>query len=171
MQLSMAKILKSTILKMNKDIDVNKRAEQAVAYFKQGYNCAQSVYMAYADLFDLDVNLAAKIIAPLGGGMGRLREVCGAVSGMFLVAGLKHPADNPTDHEAKTRNYAAVQRLAEKFKQENGSIVCRELLGLAVRKEDPTPEPRTDAYYKRRPCAEYVRIAATLAGEELNENA
>ena len=112
MQLSMAKILKSTILKMNKDIDVNKRAEQAVAYFKQGYNCAQSVYMAYADLFDLDVNLAAKIIAPLGGGMGRLREVCGAVSGMFLVAGLKHPADNPTDHEAKTRNYAAVQRLA-----------------------------------------------------------
>lgn len=171
MQLSMAKILKSTILKMNKDIDVNKRAEQAVAYFKQGYNCAQSVYMAYADLFDLDVNLAAKIIAPLGGGMGRLREVCGAVSGMFLVAGLKHPADNPTDHEAKTRNYAAVQRLAEKFRQKNGSIVCRELLGLAVRKEDPTPEPRTDAYYKRRPCAEYVRIAATLAGEELNENA
>ncbi len=167
MQLSMAKILKSTILKMNKDIDVNKRAEQAVAYFKQGYNCAQSVYMAYADLFDLDVNLAAKIIAPLGGGMGRLREVCGAVSGMFLVAGLKHPADNPTDHEAKTRNYAAVQRLAEKFKQENGSIVCRDLLGLNVKKEDPTPEPRTEAYYKKRPCAEYVRIAATLAGEEL----
>lgn len=167
MQLSMAKILKSTILKMNKDIDVNKRAEQAVAYFKQGYNCAQSVYMAYADLFDLDVNLAAKIIAPLGGGMGRLREVCGAVSGMFLVAGLKHPADNPTDHEAKTRNYAAVQRLAEKFKQENGSIVCRDLLGLNVKKEDPTPEPRTEAYYKKRPCAEYVRIAATIVGEEI----
>lgn len=150
--------------------EIEKRSEQAVAYFKQGYNCAQSVYMAYADVFGMDKDLAARIIAPLGGGMGRLREVCGAVSGMFLVAGLKHPADNPADHEAKTRNYAAVQRLAEKFRQQNGSIVCRELLGLAVRKEDPTPEPRTDAYYKRRPCAEYVRIAATLAGEELNEN-
>ncbi len=167
MQHSMAKILKSTTLKMNKEIDVNKRAEQAVAYFKQGYNCAQSVYMAYADLFDLDVNLAAKIIAPLGGGMGRLREVCGAVSGMFLVAGLKHPADNPNDQEAKKQNYAAVQRLAEKFKQENGSIVCRDLLGLNVKKEDPTPEPRTEAYYKKRPCAEYVRIAATIVGEEI----
>lgn len=151
--------------------EIEKRSEQAVAYFKQGYNCAQSVYMAYADVFGMDKDLAARIIAPLGGGMGRLREVCGAVSGMFLVAGLKHPADNPADHEAKTRNYAAVQRLAENFRQKNGSIVCRELLGLAVRKEDPTPEPRTDAYYKRRPCAEYVRIAATLAGEELNENA
>lgn len=150
--------------------EIEQRSEQAVAYFKQGYNCAQSVYMAYADVFGMDKDLAARIIAPLGGGMGRLREVCGAVSGMFLVAGLKHPADNPADHDAKTRNYAAVQRLAEKFRQQNGSIVCRELLGLAVRKDDPTPEPRTDAYYKRRPCAEYVRIAATLAGEELNEN-
>lgn len=150
--------------------EIEQRSEQAVAYFKQGYNCAQSVYMAYADVFGMDKDLAARIIAPLGGGMGRLREVCGAVSGMFLVAGLKYPADNPTDHDAKTRNYAAVQRLAEKFRQQNGSIVCRELLGLAVRKDDPTPEPRTDAYYKRRPCTEYVRIAATLAGEELNEN-
>ncbi|MGM9818581.1 MAG: C-GCAxxG-C-C family protein [Paludibacteraceae bacterium] len=150
--------------------EIEQRSEQAVAYFKQGYNCAQSVYMAYADVFGMDKDLAARIIAPLGGGMGRLREVCGAVSGMFLVAGLKYPADNPADHDAKTRNYAAVQRLAEKFRQQNGSIVCRELLGLAVRKDDPTPEPRTDAYYKRRPCAEYVRIAATLAGEELNEN-
>ena len=92
--------------------EIEKRSEQAVAYFKQGYNCAQSVYMAYADVFGMDKDLAARIIAPLGGGMGRLREVCGAVSGMFLVAGLKHPADNPADHEAKTRNYAAVQRLA-----------------------------------------------------------
>ena len=150
--------------------EIEQRSEQAVAYFKQGYNCAQSVYMAYADVFGMDKDLAARIIAPLGGGMGRLREVCGAVSGMFLVAGLKSPADNRADHDAKTRNYAAVQRLAEKFRQQNGSIVCRELLGLAVRKDDPTPEPRTDAYYKRRPCAEYVRIAATLAGEELNEN-
>ena len=150
--------------------EIEKRSEQAVAYFKQGYNCAQSVYMPYADVFGMDKDLAARIIAPLGGGMGRLREVCGAVSGMFLVAGLKYPADNPADHDAKTSNYAAVQRLAETFRQQNGSIVCRELLGLAVRKDDPTPEPRTDAYYKRRPCAEYVRIAATLAGEELNEN-
>ncbi len=153
-----------------KHLNVEERAAQAVDYFKQGFNCAQSVYMAYADIYGLDKDLAAKIIAPLGGGMGRLREVCGAVSGMFLVAGLHVPANNPADPTAKARNYAAVQHLAEKFTQENGSIICRELLGLNVKKECPTPEARTEAYYKKRPCVELVRMAATIVGDAINND-
>ena len=100
--------------------------------------------------------------------MGRLREVCGAVSGMTMVAGLLYPNFDPSDAQSKKDNYAAVQELAEKFRAENGAIVCRELLGLAVQKEDPTPSPRTESYYKRRPCAEYVAIAARIIGEKIN---
>ena len=96
--------------------------------------------------------------------MGRLREVCGAVSGMFLVAGLHLPANDPKNRDMKIRNYAAVQYLANEFAQQNGSIVCRELLGLDVKKEAPIPEERTSSYYKKRPCAEYVRMAATIVG-------
>lgn len=152
-----------------KQIDVEKRSEKAVDYFKEGYNCAQSVYMAYADMFDLDVDLAAKIIAPLGGGMGRLREVCGAVSGMFMVAGLHIPANNPKNRDIKAKNYAAVQYLANEFTEQNGSIVCRDLLGLTVKKEAPIPEERTETYYKKRPCVEYVRMAATIVGKAIQE--
>lgn len=148
-------------------IDVEKRAAQAENYFRSGYNCAQSVYMAYADLFDMDVDLAAKISAPLGGGMGRLREVCGACSGMFLLAGLAIPANNPADKEAKAENYRMVQALAADFKSQNGSIICRELLGLDHRHDAPTPETRTETYYKKRPCAELVHLAAEIVGKKL----
>lgn len=144
------------------------RAEQAKAYFTDGYNCAQSVYMAYADLFGIDAKQAAIIAAPLGGGMGRLREVCGACSASFLVAGLAIPCDNPNDTNAKRDCYAMVQRLAERFREENGSIICRELLGLSEKKESPTPSPRTAAYYKKRPCAELVYISALNIGKELS---
>ena len=150
-----------------KNIDIEERARQAVNYFKNGYNCTQSVLLAYADLFEMDLQSAARITAPFGGGMGRLREVCGTVSGMFMIVGLAIPADNPTDMESKTRNYALVQRLAERFRKENGSIICRELLGLNVRQENPQPEARTENYYKKRPCIELVHFAATLIGEEL----
>lgn len=144
------------------------RAEQAKAYFTEGYNCTQSVYMAYADLFGMDVKQAAIIAAPLGGGMGRLREVCGACSASFLVAGLVIPCDNPSDTNAKRDCYAMVQRLAERFREENGSIICRELLGLCKKKESPTPSPRTDEYYKKRPCAELVYNSALNIGKELS---
>ena len=150
-----------------KDIDIEERANQAVGYFKSGYNCAQSVLMAYADLFEMDLQTATHIAAPFGAGMGRLREICGTVSGMFMIVGLAVPTDNPNDMESKTRNYAFVQRLAERFREENGSIICRELLGLNVRQENPRPEPRTENYYRKRPCIELVRFAATLIGEEL----
>ena len=97
-----------------------------------------------------------------------MREVCGAVSGMTMVAGFIAPNSHPNDNENKKNCYATVQALAEEFRAENGSIVCRELLGLAQQKDDPTPSPRTGEYYKRRPCAEYVAIAARIVGEKIN---
>lgn len=150
-------------------IDIEARAERARQLFHEGYNCAQSVVLAYSDLFGLDNSLAASISAPLGGGMGRLREVCGAVSGMFMVAGLYYKNDVPSDMEKRKTVYAAVQNLAEKSKALNGSIICRELLGLDHKSDVPTPEARTEAYYKRRPCADYVASATRLIGEKLNE--
>lgn len=144
------------------------RAEQAREYFTSGYNCAQSVFLAYQDITGIDEVLAATISAPFGGGMGRLREVCGAVSGMTMVAGFIAPNSQPNDNENKKNCYATVQALAEEFRAENGSIICRELLGLAQQKDDPTPSPRTGEYYKRRPCAEYVAIAARILGEKIN---
>ncbi|HIX26091.1 MAG TPA: C-GCAxxG-C-C family protein [Candidatus Barnesiella excrementigallinarum] len=150
-------------------IDIEQRAEKARALFHEGYNCAQSVVLAYSDLFDLDPSLAASISAPLGGGMGRLREVCGAVSGMFMVAGLYYKNDVPSDMGKRKLVYATVQELAQKSTALNGSIICRELLGLDHKSDAPTPEARTEAYYKRRPCADYVASAARLIGEKLNE--
>lgn len=150
-----------------KEIDIEQRAAQAEANFRAGYNCAQSVYMAYADLFELDSTLAATISAPFGGGMGRLREVCGACSGMFLVAGLAVPVATPKDREAKAANYKLVQELAAEFKAENGSYICRELLGLTCHTDSPIPEARTETYYKTRPCAQLVRIAAEIVGRKL----
>ena len=144
------------------------RAARAKEYFNKGYNCAQSVALAYADITLLDETMVAKITASFGGGMGRLREVCGAVSGMTMVAGFLYPNFDPTDSQSKKDNYAAVQELAEKFRAENGSIVCRELLGLTQKKDEPIPSPRTEEYYHRRPCAEYVAIAARIVGEKIN---
>ena len=149
-------------------VNPQERAEQAREYFTSGYNCAQSVFLAYQDITGIDEVLAATISAPFGGGMGRLREVCGAVSGMTMVAGFIAPNSQPNDNENKKNCYATVQALAEEFRAENGSIVCRELLGLALQKDDPTPSPRTGEYYKRRPCAEYVAIAARIVGEKIN---
>lgn len=150
-------------------LDVEARAEQAVNNFKSGYNCAQAVYMAYADLFGMEPKTAAIIAAPMGAGIGRMREVCGTVSGAALIAGLAIPCDNPSDMAAKTRCYALVQLVADRFREANGSIICRELLGIAPVKESPVPSPRTEAYYKKRPCVELVRMSATFIGEELKK--
>ena len=124
--------------------------------------------MTYRDVAAMSEEAAATVAAPFGGGMGRLREVCGAVSGMTMVAGFLAPNSQPNDNDNKKKLYAMVQALAEEFRLENGSIVCRELLGLAQQKDDPTPSPRTGEYYKRRPCADYVEIAARIVGEKIN---
>ena len=149
-------------------VNIEQRSRRARELFLGGYNCAQAVFIAYCDVAAMSEEMAATVAAPFGGGMGRLREVCGAVSGMTMVAGFLSPNPLPNDNENKKQCYATVQSLAEAFRQENGSIVCRELLGLAQQKDDPTPSPRTGEYYKRRPCAEYVAIAARIVGEKIN---
>ena len=149
-------------------VNVEERSARAKELFMSGYNCAQSVFLAFRDLTTLDEQTAAIVASSFGGGMGRLREVCGAVSGMSLVVGFLYPNFDTTNALSKKENYAAVQELAERFRQENGFIVCRDLLGLAQQKDDPTPSPRTESYYKRRPCAEYVAIAARIVAEKIN---
>ena len=142
--------------------------EKAVELFTEGYNCAQAVLLAFSDMTGLDQSFAAKMISSFGGGMGRLREVCGAVSGMAAVAGILYGNDSPTDDEAKKNHYALVQQLAEAFRQETGSIICRELLDNPA--SDPTPSPRTAQFYADRPCARFVYLAAAVLDDYIAEN-
>ncbi len=149
-------------------IDIEERASRAREAFEQGYNCSQAVVVAYADVLGQSPDVLASLVQPLGGGMGRLREVCGAVSGMFMVSSAAFSGESCTDREVRTGQYTAVQQLAHRYKEECGSIVCRELLGLKQRSDAPVPEERTPDYYRRRPCAEYVALAARLVGEYLS---
>ena len=177
-----------------KELNIEERVEKAKRLFKEGgFNCCQAVVLAYNDLLGLDDNTAASISSGFGGGMGRMREVCGSVSGMVLLAGLLKPAADPTDKEARTGNYALVQEVAAEFKAMNGSIVCRELLGLTPMGaavvntsdvhgipvslpstnntlESPVPSDRTPEYYKKRPCEELVGISARIIGEKILKN-
>ena len=141
--------------------------ELAAELFLSDSNCAQAVLEAFGDVTGLEKSLAAKLASSFGGGMGRLREVCGAVSGMSLIAGFLAPCPDPAVRQAKAATYALVQEFAERFRAENGAIVCRELLGLACRKEEPVPAERTAEYYKKRPCVELVACAARIVGEYL----
>lgn len=149
-------------------VNVEERRESARKYFTEGYNCAQSVVLAFSDVMNVEPQILATLSASFGGGMGRLREVCGAVSGMTMVASTLAPAGDPTIKEAKTANYTLVQELAEEFRRENRYIVCRELLGLSQPKDVPTPSDRTPEYYKKRPCAELVACAAEIVARKIN---
>ena len=153
--------LSSMIKYYTEMINMSERVEKAVELFKSGFNCSQSVFAAYADLFGMDTDTALKVSAGLGGGVGRSREVCGAVSAAAMLAGMKYGATDGEDSESKQRTYAVVQQIIAEFKQTNPSIVCRELLGLpeAVN-TDPKPEARTEHYYKKRPCADLVADSA-----------
>lgn len=148
-------------------INIEERVANARNFFTAGYNCAQAVALAYEDIIGLESQTIARLTASFGGGLSRLREVCGAVSGMAFVAGVLIPADNPQNSVAKRENYALMQSFAETFRVENGSIVCRELLGLTCTKEEPIPSERTAEYYRKRPCVEYVATAARIVGEYL----
>lgn len=141
-----------------------------MALFEEGYNCAQSVFLAFADLHGMDEKMAAALSSSFGGGMGRLREVCGAVSGMFMTIGLLYGYDDPKATTEKSDLYARVQALAADFEKENDSIVCRDLLGLTVKKEAPTPQARTTEYYQKRPCKELVGDAAELLERYIAEH-
>ena len=151
------------------------RTEQAVALFMEGFNCSQSVFAAYADLFGMEKETALRVSASFGGGIGRMREVCGAANGMFLAAGMLTGSVEGKDQNAKKNNYEVVQRLAAEFKKENGgTYICRELLGLGkdgsrIAMGDTTPEARTEEYYKKRPCLRTIEGAAALLERMLLE--
>ena len=145
------------------DEQIEARAQRAVELFKQGYNCSQSVFAACADLYDVtDESLALRLSASFGGGIGRMRMVCGAASGMFLLAGLHNGSATPHDNDGKMANYAFVQNLAGQFKGKYGSLICAELLGLAPKPEEPRPAERTQQYYEKRPCSEMVAEAVRI---------
>lgn len=142
-------------------------AQKAKDLFFSGLNCSQAVFTAFSSLNGLDEETAKKVSIGLGGGVGRLREVCGAVSGAAMVLGMVHGGENA---ENKASAYAFVQKFAEEFKKENGSIICRELLGLDEnKKETSTPDARTPQYYKKRPCAELVYTAAKIVSDMIDK--
>ncbi len=132
------------------------RALKAKEYFEQGYNCAQAVALAFTEETGLTPEFTAKLSSSFGGGMGRLREVCGTVSGAFLVLAAIHGISDPKDTAGKAAQYKDLQDLAKQFRDENGSIVCRDLLGLTEAQSTPTPDKRTSDYYRKRPCGELV---------------
>ena len=146
------------------------RKEAAMAHFREGYNCSQSLVLTFADLLPLEESVLLKMSSSFGGGMGRLREVCGSVSGMFLVCGLLYGYDGPETGPVKAEHYARIQELARRFEEKHGSIVCRELLGLSVRRESPVPEARTAEYYRKRPCPEIIGDAAEILERFISEN-
>lgn len=146
---------------------MSERGDRAKELFRQGYNCAQAVVLAFSDVTGLDEKTSAMLASGFGGGMGRMREVCGAVSGMFIVYNMLNGYSDPADNEGKMRNYADIQKLAADFKAENGSIICKELLGLSKPEGTHIPEKRTDEYYKKRPCGDLVKIATEVLEEFL----
>ena len=146
------------------------RIVMAVSLFKEGFNCSQSVVAAFADKYGFTREQALKMSASFGGGIGRMRETCGAACGLFLLAGLETGATEGADRNGKAANYALVQELAEEFKQRNGALRCADLLGLS--KKEPvvsTPEARTDQYYAKRPCVKMVEEAARIWCEYLQK--
>ena len=141
------------------------RKELAMENFKKGYNCSQSVVLAFSDLLGADESFLLKLSSSFGGGLGRLREVCGSVSGMAIVAGILYGYDDSSAKEDKAAHYERIQEMAKEFEKRNGSIVCREVLGLSAKHDVPTPEARTEEYYKKRPCAELVGDSAEILDE------
>ncbi len=146
------------------------KGDKARALFKEGYNCTQAVVAAFSDEIGMDKARVLRMSSSFGGGMGRMREVCGAVSGMFLVVGALYGYDDPKDLQGKKEHYARIQELAAQFRAENGSIICRELLGLAGKDDSPVPSERTKEYYEKRPCPEMAATAARLVEQYVNSH-
>lgn len=146
------------------------RIRKAVELFKNGYNCSQSVVAAFADLYGFTDEQALRMSASFGGGIGRMRETCGAACGLFILAGLETGAIDGKDKETKAQNYMVVQQLASIFKERNGSLICRELLEFQKNiPESSIPEERTDQYYEIRPCLKIVEEAAKIWSEYLQK--
>lgn len=145
-----------------------KKSDIAVEYFLSGYNCSQAVVAAFCEDFGMSVEDGVRVSEGFGGGMGRMRSVCGAVTGMFMLAGLKHSNSQPKDLETRKLIYSLVQEMSAEFEQEMGSIICAELLGEnAPADKGAAPAPRNGEFFKKRPCTESVRIAAEIAEKYL----
>lgn len=147
------------------------RVEKAKILFKQGYNCAQSITAAFADMYGLTEEQALRVSASFGGGIGRMRETCGAACGLFILAGLETGAVSGEDTESKAKNYDLVQKLAAIFKERNGSLNCSKLLKLV--KNTPViskPDERMDEYYTKRPCLKIIEGAAIIWSEYLKKS-
>ncbi len=140
---------------------------KAAELFLQGYNCAQAVTVAFADVTGLTPEFSAKMASAFGGGMGRMREVCGAVTGMLAVLSLLYGYSTPDD-TLKKEHYTVVQALAAQFREQTGSIVCREILKNPP--SDPNPTPRTEEFYKKRPCARMVLLAGNILDAYIEEH-
>ena len=130
-------------------------------YFTSGYNCAQSVFLTYAEKYGFNKETALKLSSSFGGGMGRMREVCGAISAMFMIAGLENGYTENDNDEVKAEHYKRIQNLANEFKKKNGTIICRELLGVDA-DDNPIPSKRTTQYYQERPCEELIQNACEI---------
>lgn len=153
---------------MTTSINIEQRVERARELFMSGYNCSQAVFMALADLYDIPEQQSARLSASFGGGVGRLREMCGACSAMVMLEGLQSGATQAEDAAGKQANYKNVQALVHRFAEQNGSYLCRELLQL--RKDaptPPTPDARTAEYYRQRPCLRMVESATRIYCERL----
>lgn len=151
-------------MEKEKEVDLAKRVEKSVELFKAGFNCSQSVFAAFADMYGIPQEQALKLSASFGGGIGRMRQTCGAACGLFMLAGLETGSTEGGDRVKKMNNYHTVQELAEELRKKNGSIICSELLGLNKAQENASfvPEERTDAYYKKRPCAKIIEETSAL---------
>ena len=145
------------------------RADKAVDLFVEGYNCSQAVFMAFADKFDIDKTTAAALSTSFGGGIGRLREMCGAVSGGAMLLGLKYPHLHPSDTSFKDKNYQIVQNFALEFKKKIGSYNCDEILDIFSVQNISNPITETEKLYAEKPCARCVRVAAELIEKELSD--
>ena len=141
----------------------------AEVLFASGLNCAQAVFVAFCDETGVDRETAIKISASFGGGMGKLREVCGAVTGAFAVAGALWGPTDPTDNNAKSEHYALIRRIAEEFNQKHGTYICNYLLKGIASAQSKDPQPRTEEYYKIRPCARFVATAAEILDKIIEE--
>lgn len=141
----------------------SERSKRAAELFKSGYNCAQSVFAAYCDVYGIDMELGLRLSASFGGGLGRMRETCGCFSAISMIAGLETGSVEGPDQNQKAANYKVVQDLAQQYKSvSGGSIVCRELLGLVKPEGTYIPEARTDEYYKKRPCPLLIQSACEI---------
>lgn len=167
---ALMKKIMPAITKMTTE-EITKRKEQAVRYFQEGYNCAQAVALAYSDKYQIEPTLLMTLAAPFGGGMGRLQEVCGSVTGMFLLLGLEHPVPNAATDDlskaARMKNYQSVKRTGLLFKEKMGSYLCHELVKMKEFPQQPDPQDPNLAYYNKEHCGYCVATAAETLGQEL----